>query len=256
MEKAAKEAQDSGARLIVTTPRITMERECGELEQLLQNLESTGCHGLMVSNSGALRMAREIVRLPVQADFSFNLFNHLTAAWLRDHGACLATVSLEATYEQILQMAKETPLPLEVIVHGGIEAMILDHCLLTSSLPAGEFCQDLCRSRQFALLDTAGQKHRIRVDQYCRNHLLLARDLCLLPHLGALAAAGIRHFRIEAQHYTPEQTGLVTKIYRQELDKIHTVGNSYRFEPSQTGILANALGQELGIGAFRYRISR
>ncbi|HWR40560.1 MAG TPA: U32 family peptidase [Patescibacteria group bacterium] len=256
LETAAAEAAAKGARLIVTTPRITMERECGELEQMLHNVEKTGCHGLLVSNSGMLRLARQLTSLPVQADLSFNLFNHLTAAWLQDNGAAKATVSLEATYEQISQMSHTSPIPLEVIVHGAMEAMILDHCLLTASLNPGESCHELCRSRQYALLDTAGQKHRIRIDQYCRNHILFARDLCLLPHLAALSAAGISHYRIEAQHYTPEQAGLVTRMYHQELEKIQTGGASYRFDPALTGVLSGALNQDLGIGAFRYRISR
>ena len=256
LKNAAEMATDAGARLVVTTPRITMERECGELEQLLKNLEDTGCHGVMVSNSGTLRLARQLTQLPIQTDFSFNLFNHLTTAWLRDNGVTKATISLEATYEQILQMSKASLLPLEVIVQGGVEAMVLDHCLLTASLNPGEFCNELCRERQYALLDTAGQKHRIRIDQYCRNHILFARDLCLLPHLAALSAAGICHYRVEAQHYTPEQVGIVTRMYQRELEKIQTDGASYRFDSTLTPALSEALGQDLGIGAFRYRISR
>ena len=256
LKAAAATATAHGAQLIVTTPRITMERECGEMEQLFHNLKETGCHGLLVSNSGMLRLARERTDLPVQTDFSFNLFNHLAATWLRDNGAVKATVSLETTYEQIVQMSQASPIPLEVIVQGGIEAMVLDHCLVTAALNPGEFCHDLCQDRHYALLDTAGQKHRIQIDQYCRNHILFARDLCLLPHLAALAGAGIAHFRVEAQYYNAEQVGLVTRMYRQELEKIQTGGLNYRFDPALTNRLATALGQDLGIGAFRYRISR
>ncbi|WP_371381572.1 peptidase U32 family protein [Sporomusa aerivorans] len=254
---AVEMAKQHNAQVVVTTPRITMERETGELEQLFTALTAVKPHGIMVANSGMLRLARQISGLPVQTDYSLNLFNHLTTAWLQANGASKATLSLEATYEQIAELAKHSTLPLEVIVHGPTEAMVLDHCVPsavlenTPPLP----CQHICSDRQYSLLDSAGERHDIKIDQYCRNHILFAKDLCLLPHLPALVKAGINQFRIEGQHYTPELTGMLTAIYRGELDKLAAGGN-YVFDKSFVDKIAAASPRQLGIGAFRYRISR
>ncbi len=255
IKAAVKLADDRQAQVIVTTPRITMEREAGELEQLFAGLETLKPHGLMVSNSGMLRLAKQTSGLSIQTDFSFNLFNHLTAAWLKDNGASKATISLEATYEQITELAKHSPLPLEMIIHGAIEAMVLDHCI-PSAIMAGTAshpCQDLCSNRHYSLLDSAGERHDIKIDQYCRNHILFAKDLCLFPHLAALMQAGIVNYRIEGQHYSPELVGIITAAYRAELDKL-AAGDTYVFDKTIIDRIAGP--RQLGIGAFRYRVSR
>ncbi|MDT8900587.1 peptidase U32 family protein [Anaeroselena agilis] len=243
-------AEARGAALVVTTPRITTERECGELAVLLRLLEALKPHGVMVSNPGALRLAGELTTLPLYADFSFNLFNSLTARWLNRQGVSRATVSLEATGLQAAAMAAASPLPLEVVVHGPLEAMVMDYCLpralLGNGTPAG-LCRDVCQGGDFALTDSAGERHAVKIDQYCRNHILFGRDLCLAGRLAPLAAAGIGAFRIEGQHYSPGHVGEVVAAYRRELD-----GTAAPEGPA-AGIGAR---RPLGVGVFRYEASR
>ncbi|HWR07463.1 peptidase U32 family protein [Sporomusa sp.] len=257
IEQAVSLAEKYNTQVIVTTPRITMEREAGELEQFFACLDTIKPHGLMVSNSGMLRLARQTTNLPVQADFSFNLFNHLTTAWLKTNGASKVTISLEATYEQIAELAQTSKLPLELIVHGALEAMVLDHCVPSAVLKetSAHAHSQLYPQHHYSLLDSAGERHDIKIDQYSRNHILFAKDLCLLPHLPALISAGVSNYRIEGQHYSPELVGLLTATYRAELDRLNA-GNNNNVDRAIINRLATASPRELGIGAFRYRISR
>jgi len=254
--QAIEEANQYQAKVVVTTPRITMERECGELEQFFTSMNTIKPYGLMVSNIGALRLARKLSDLPVQADFSFNVFNHLTALLLKNNGISKATVSLEATHEQVMKLVSESSLPLEMIVHGSLSAMVTDHSIpmaILNNREDGHYDPQL-DTKHYALLDTAGEIHPIMVDQYDRSHLLFTKDLCLLPHLTALST--VHNYRIEGQYYTPELVGLITSIYRQELDKIVTQQSQYQFDPKQLEKLIAASPRKLGLGAFRYRISR
>ncbi|MDR3590330.1 MAG: U32 family peptidase [Negativicutes bacterium] len=244
--------------LVVTTPRITTLRECGELEQLFTALAKLQPQGVMVSNIGALRLARRFGSLPVHSDFSFSLFNSAAAGWLQSHGVVKATVSLEASGEQLLDLAAESPLPLEVIIHGPLEAMVMDYCLpkaLAADETAAGLCGDICGDGEYALRDSANQLHPVKIDQYCRNHVLLTNDLCLLPHLAALYAGGISHYRIEGQHYSAALVGEVTAVYRRELDRL-AGGSGTDFDPALLTALAAGSPRELGIGAYRYRASR
>ena len=254
--EAIKEAGQYNCNVIVAAPRITMERECSELEQFFTSMNTIKPAGLLVSNIGALTLARKFSSLPIQADFSFNIFNHLSATLLKDNGASTATVSLEATHEQIIKLAKNSIIPIEMIVHGSLPAMITDHSIpmaLLDNHPYQTYDQAL-DTRQYALLDTAGQQHPIMMDQYGRSHILFAKDLCLLPHLASLSS--VQQFRIEGQYYTPELIGLVTAIYRQELDKIKAQQADYQFDAVQLEKLVAASPRKLGLGAFRYRMSR
>ena len=239
------------ARVVVTTPRTTMRRECGELEQFFTALREIRPDGLMVSNLGSLKLAQSITDLPVQADLSFNLFNQLAAKFLKENGLSMAATSYELSFEQLREIVETAELPLETVVHGSYESMICDHDFPAMSLPEfNELDNPEVLDRHYALLDTAGEKHAIRIDQYGRNHLYFAKDLCLYPYLAKFN--GLASYRIEAQDYTPELTGRVTKLYREALDAL-AAGKSAEEAFEEVERLSP---REWGIGTYRFRQSR
>lgn len=244
------------ARVVVTTPRTTMRRECGELEQFFTALREIRPDGLMVSNLGSLKLAQSITDLPVQADISFNLFNQLAAKFLKENGLSMAATSYELSFEQLREIVKTAELPLETVVHGSYESMICDHDFPAMSLPEfNELDNPEVLDRHYALLDTAGEKHAIRIDQYGRNHLYFAKDLCLYPYLAKFN--GLASYRIEAQDYTPELTGRVTKLYREALDAL-AAGKSAEeaFDHAAFEEVERLSPREWGIGTYRFRQSR
>lgn len=243
------------AKVIINTPRTTMRRECGELEQFftaINNNSALQADGIMVSNLGSLKLAKKLTKLPVYADTSFNLFNHLAARFLKENGLLQGAASFELSFEQLKEIVEASELPIETVVHGSYESMICDHNLPAMSLPAfNELNNPEIMDRHYALLDTAGEKHSIRVDQFGRNHIYFAKDLCFYPYLAKFN--GIASYRIEAQDYSPEFTGTVTKIYRTALDKLENGENACN------GADLNLLKQgprELGVGVYRFRQSR
>ena len=199
-------------------------------------------------------MATQLTTLPVQTDFSFNTFNHLSAKLLKDNGSTMGTISLEATYAQIKELLFSSKLPLELIVHGPTEAMILDHNLPHMILGYDMNTRPELFNKHYALLDSANEVHPIRIDQHERNHVLFAKDLCLIKFLAKLLGAA--SYRIEGQHYDAKLVGQLTKIYRQELDKMLNSPMQYEFDPNLLTQLSTISPRELGIGAFRYRVSR
>lgn len=244
------------ARVVVTTPRTTMRRECGELEQFFTALREIRPDGLMVSNLGSLKLAQSITDLPVQADLSFNLFNQLAAKFLKENGLSMAATSYELSFEQLREIVETAELPLETVVHGSYESMICDHDFPAMSLPEfNELDNPEVLDRHYALLDTADEKHAIRIDQYGRNHLYFAKDLCLYPYLSKFN--GLASYRIEAQDYTPELTGRVTKLYREALDALAAgKGAEEAFDHAAFEEVERLSPREWGIGTYRFRQSR
>ncbi len=244
------------ARVVVTTPRTTMRRECGELEQFFTALRTIRPDGLMVSNLGSLKLAQSLTDLPVQADLSFNLFNQLAAKFLKENGLSMAATSYELSFEQLREIVETAELPLETVVHGSYESMICDHDFPAMSLPEfNELDNPEVLDRHYALLDTAGEKHAIRIDQYGRNHLYFAKDLCLYPYLAKFN--GLASYRIEAQDYTPELTGRVTKLYREALDALAAgKGAEAAFDHAAFEEVERLSPREWGIGTYRFRQSR
>ncbi len=254
IEEAIRIARAHGAKLIAASPRVTMERECGELEQWFTALEAIRPDGLLTSNLGSLNLAKTLTTLPVQTDFSFNLFNHLAAKFLKTNGSVMGTASVEASCSQLQALIKNSELPIEVIVHGPVESMLLDHSLAKMNLGENALARPKTPERFLALRDNAGEIHSVRVDQFGRNHLFFGKDLCLLPYLSYLAAAA--SFRINAKLYTAAQTGQITALYRAEIDKLSPDPKAYAYDAHLTEKISALSPRPLGVGAFRYRVSR
>ena len=248
-------AQERNVRVVLNTPRTTMRRECGELEQLFSSIRDWKQQpaGIMVSNLGALKLAQSLTTLPVQADLSFNLFNHLATVFMKDNGITQACASLELSFEQLREIVENAVLPIEVVIHGGYESMICDHNFPAMSLPDyNELNEPELMNRHYALRDKAGEIHRIRIDQFGRNHIYFAKDLCLYPYLAKFN--GIASYRIEAQDETPAATAMLTKIYRKALDRL--AAGDASFDEHDFKTLQESAPRGLGIGTYRFRESR
>ncbi|WP_308547101.1 U32 family peptidase [uncultured Selenomonas sp.] len=248
-------AQERNVRVVLNTPRTTMRRECGELEQLFSSIRDWKQQpaSIMVSNLGALKLAQSLTNLPVQADLSFNLFNHLATVFMKDNGITQACASLELSFEQLREIVENAVLPIEVVIHGGYESMICDHNFPAMSLPDyNELNEPELMDRHYALRDKAGEIHRIRIDQFGRNHIYFAKDLCLYPYLAKFN--GIASYRIEAQDETPAATAMLTKIYRKALDRL--AAGDASFDEHEFKTLQENAPRSLGIGTYRFRESR
>lgn len=241
------------ASVIVNTPRTTMRRECGELEQFFTALKDMQPDGILVSNLGSLKLAAELTKLPIQADTSFNLFNPLAAKFLQENGLAMACTSYELSFEQLREITEHTTLPLEVVVHGSYESMLCDHDIPGMSLPAfNELDEPELLDRRYALLDEAGESHSIRIDQYGRDHILFAKDLCLYPYLEKFN--GFASYRIEAQDYSSELTAAVTRLYRERLDRL-SEGIRVPDEDALAAVQEKS-PRAFGLGTYRFRQSK
>ena len=241
------------AHVIVNTPRTTMRRECGELEQFFTALNDIGVDGVMVGNLGTLKLVRTLTKLPIQADHSFNLFNHLAAAFLKENGLTMATASYELSFRQLREIVENAVLPIEAVVHGAYESMICDYNFPAMSLPAyNDLDSPELLDTHYAFRDEAGGVHSIRIDQYGRSHIYFAKDLCLYPYLEKFN--GLGSYRIEAQDYTADVTAEIVRIYRAALDRLAAGGDGYR--AAEFDRLTEIAPRPLGIGTYRFRQSR
>ena len=241
------------AHVIVNTPRTTMRRECGELEQFFTALNDIGVDGVMVGNLGTLKLARTLTKLPIQADHSFNLFNHLAATFLKENGLTMATASYELSFRQLREIVENAVLPIEAVVHGAYESMICDYNFPAMSLPAyNDLDSPELLDTHYAFRDEAGGVHSIRIDQYGRSHIYFAKDLCLYPYLEKFNGLGA--YRIEAQDYTADVTAEIVRIYRAALDRLAAGGDGYR--AAEFDRLTEIAPRPLGIGTYRFRQSR
>ena len=86
-----------------------------------------GADGILVSNLGTFNLAKA-EKIPFIADSPLNIFNSHTFALLLQEGAQMAVISPELTLEELKDIASYGPA--ECIVHGRLELMESEHCLV------------------------------------------------------------------------------------------------------------------------------
>ena len=245
LKSAVELAKNSNVKIILNTPRITRDNYLSELAELLKR--GINFDGVLVSNLGSLNLVKNNSDLPIYADFSFNIFNHEACEFLKSFGVKRATASLEMSFAQVKSVVENSNLPLEIIIHGSTESMVAEHNLIKLYHPNfNEFATPGFLNEHFALVDSAGEIHSIRVDQFNYNHIYFGKDLCLLPYVEKFWGAAA--LRIEAQDYSPEITGLVTKIYRAAID-----GKNFGADFEQ---LKKITPRKFGSGVYHFKESK
>jgi U32 family peptidase len=191
--RAVEACRSRGILIFLAAPRI---QKPGEME-IVERLLACRADGLLVRNLASL--AKCVVdNVPALADFSLGAANELTVAHLRHLGAQRVTAAFDLGPEGLLALARRVPLDwLEVVVHARIPMIHTEHCLFaaTRGKTPGD-CGQACRN-EVRLRDRRGVEHPLRADAACRNTLFHSQPQGPMEAAGRLAAAGVRHFRIE-----------------------------------------------------------
>ena len=211
LQAAIEFTHAAGKKIVLATPRTSRDKDLAELEIC------AGFDGVLVGNLGALNFVKAKTDAKIFADVSFSIFNPVAAEFLQKLGAIQATASLELGFAQLRSVVEGSSLPIEVIVHGAIESMLSDNDIAKLYVPNyDKFATPEKLERHYALVDEAGEIHKLRVDQFNRWHIFFGKELCLLPYIEKFLGAAA--LRIEAQNYSPEETAQMVKLYRKALD--------------------------------------
>ena len=212
---AAELCRENGVKIAFGTPRIMRDNEQAAFENWLCKLVQADVQpdAVYAHSLAQMYLLRRDCDFPIWADYSFNTYNDMTLAFLRDYGIEGAVVSPELNFRQIETLAKASPLPLECLVHGNTELMVSEYCVLGSflgGLDKGR-CSQPCTKSSYWLCDRKNEKFPVVTDQFCHMHLLNAKELNMLAHVPEFARLGISRVRIDGRYMNE---GRLTKLCR------------------------------------------
>lgn len=215
--------QDAGRQVAISSPRILRAGEENWYRSLIRKLNDFQPDYLYVHSLGEYNLATEVSKLPLIADYSFNITNQESLQFLRRHGFAGACLSQELTLKEIeaLQAQNCLEFPLEVIVHGYTELMVSEYC------PIGSFLGDLdtgicsapCVNNAYFLSDRKQIQFPVVTDQFCHMHLLNSVPLNFLRHVTKLQRMQVSKIRIDGRYLNSQELGKTVQLYRQVLDK-------------------------------------
>ncbi|MHB0976017.1 MAG: DUF3656 domain-containing U32 family peptidase [Candidatus Aquicultorales bacterium] len=153
-------------------------------------------------------------------DYHVNLLNSIAIQELEGLAGGGATVSVEASQEEIRSAAGKSRVPSALVVHGSIEVMTAEHPVVNVAVSGGSSC--------YEIVDPKGFRFPVRMDAAGRTHIYNAVDLCLLEELPHVFDAGIRIFRLLLDLYGPDETAAVVSVYRTAIDELASTGGVER----------------------------
>ncbi|MDI6871990.1 MAG: DUF3656 domain-containing protein [Bacillota bacterium] len=243
---AGQRCWEAGVELVLGFPRIIRRQEMAAALDLAASAASLPPEkrpaAFLVGNLGLLhRLTTDeqgvgrYGQVALHADWPLNLFNSSALALLAGQGIAEATLSPELTLEELSEVADRSPVGLEVLVHGPLELMVTEYCapgaLLGDRAP-GQACRKPCRETETGLRDRLGLVFPLRLDASCRMHVANPKELCLIEHLPALAAAGLQVFRLDCRLREPHYAVQVTRAYREALSLSGAAGGKKEPDPA------------------------
>lgn len=219
-EDVLASAKEKGKSIIFNTPRITKHYQMNRLREELQLFESIKPDAIAVGNLGVLKLVKEHTALPIHGEAGLNTYNSLSVDFFAQKGLESLTLSPELTFGQIEEIVQRSAVSIECLVHGYLTLMLSEYCALGSflgDLHTGK-CSCPCSKGGYWLKDRKGELFPIAMDQFCRMHILNAKELSMIPHVNRFVEIGVSRIRIEGKKMNAQQLGDVTKLYKELLE--------------------------------------
>jgi putative protease len=212
LKPSLERVKSCGIRARVATPRIAKPGE----ERILDFLLGLGCP-ILVRSSGMLNALRQRQHEQLIGDFSLNAANSLTAQMYLELGLSRITPTHDLNGAQVGELARRAdPESIEVVAYQHLPVFHTEHCVFCRFLSTGTSYRDCgrpCEKHRVELKDSAGRAHPVIADVGCRNTVFGAEAQEASSHIDEWRAAGIRHFRLEFAHESPEQLRAVVEAF-------------------------------------------
>lgn len=238
IRSAVKAAHACGVAVYVTCNVLPRNGEIDRLPAYLSFLQDCGVDALIVADLGVMELAaRYAPKCALHVSTQFGVVNWLTANRLHDMGASRVVLAREMSLEEIATLrAKTSPsLELEAFVHGAMCMSVSGRCVISNYMTGrdanhGE-CAQPCRWKYHLVEEKRpGEYFSVEEDED-GSYLFNAQDMNMLPHVAALAAAGIDSFKIEGRAKAAYYTAAVTAAYRAAVDGYIASGRDAAYVP-------------------------
>lgn len=253
LPKACELVQRYQRRLYLALNAFLHPGDEDDFRRLLEKLRPLPISAYIVADPGALALVRALdpgreLHLSTQA----NVTSAAAAKFWQGQGVKRLNLARELTLAEIAAIRAQSAIELEVFAHGALCVAYSGRCLLSAAMTGrsanrGE-CAQPCRWNYALQEETRpGEWFGIEEDQH-GTYLFNSRDLCLVEHIPALAAAGITSLKIEGRMKSRYYVAAVTRVYRAAIDAWRADPAGWRVDPLWLRELATVSHRPYGTG--------
>ena len=236
-----------GAKVYLTLNTLASDAELkNEVQCAVRDACAAGVDALIVQDMGVFCLAKMCApTMPLHASTQMSVHTLAGVKQLAEMGFSRAVLARELSLDEIEYIVKNSPIDIEVFVHGALCMCVSGQCLMSAMLGSRSANRGLCAQPcrlPFVAPDGTG------------NDLSL-KDLSAVDYLERLREIGVKSFKIEGRMKRPEYVAAAVTACRKALknENDDVLRDQLRSVFSRSGFTHGYLTGELGRDMFGIR---
>jgi U32 family peptidase len=212
----------------VTLNVLIFSDELRDADRFIEAVGAAGVDAIIVQDLGLVELARQTCpTLPIHGSTQMTLTEPLGVEFVRRLGVGRAILARELSLNEIGKISSQSPMPLEIFVHGALCVSYSGQCLTSESLGGRSAnrgqCAQACRLPYDLIVDQTAR------DLGDKSYLLSPQDLAAHDLIDDIARLGISCVKIEGRLKSAHYVAATTQTYR---DAIDAAAEGHRFTPT------------------------
>lgn len=247
LKSATEYCHVRGTKVYLTLNTLASDAELkNEVQCAVRDACAAGVDALIIQDMGVFRLAKMCApTMPLHASTQMSVHTLAGVKQLAEMGFSRAVLARELSLDEIEYIVKNSPIEIEVFVHGALCMCVSGQCLMSAMLGSRSANRGLCAQPcrlPFAATDGTG------------NDLSL-KDLSAIDYLEKLREIGVKSFKIEGRMKRPEYVAAAVTACRKALKNENdaVLRDQLRGVFSRSGFTHGYLTGELGRDMFGIR---
>ena len=210
LPEAVRYCHVRGVRVYLTLNTLVTDRELPKVAEHITAAARAGVDALIVQDLGVAVLSRQIApQLALHASTQLTVHSLEGVRELAALGFSCVVLSRELPREEIAYICRNSPVRIEVFVHGALCMCYSGQCYMSAVI-----------GRRSGNRGQCAQPCRLPYGygRFENRYPMSLKDNCLIRYLGELARMGVASLKLEGRMKRPEYVAIVTGIYRAALD--------------------------------------
>lgn len=212
-KQAIEYCHSRGVKVHITLNTLIKDTEIKDAIESIKTVCQIGADAIIVQDLGLAKIIKSVcpdMEMHASTQMSVGTLEGLYE--LKALGFKRAVLPRELSFEEIKYLCENSPLDLEVFIHGALCMCVSGQCLMSAVLGSRSGNRGLCA--QPCRLPFKVQKGT--------GHDLSLKDLSLIEHIPELYEMGICSFKIEGRMKRPEYVSAVVSACKKSLNDTYT----------------------------------
>ena len=239
-------AHAAGKKVYLAFNLFAHDNEYANMPRVSDTIRYLQPDALIVSDPGVLMWVRENhPNIPIHISTQANICSAASVKFWQSAGASLCVLAREVSHSEFISIRRACPdIKLEIFIHGAMCMAYSGRCLLSNFItgrPANRgACAQLCRWKYDVILRECESGIEMPIDEDERGaYIMNSKDLCLMPRIADVIAAGPNSLKIEGRNRSEYYVGSVVHAYRCAIDAY--ARDPEKFNPAKYMEMLNVL---------------